>query len=156
MKLLFKQRLFSWFDSYDIYDETGNAFFTVEGKLDWGHRLEIYDRNRNHLGTVKERVLTWLPRFEMYISDQYAGQITKEFSFFRPVFSLDCNGWVVEGDWFQWEYQVKDPGGQLVMTASKELLNWTDTYVIDVANPQDALLAVMIVLAIDAVKCSQK
>ena len=29
MKLLFKQRLFSWFDSYDIYDEFGN---TVCGK----------------------------------------------------------------------------------------------------------------------------
>jgi len=25
MKLLFKQRLFSWFDSYDIYDEAGNT-----------------------------------------------------------------------------------------------------------------------------------
>ena len=25
MKLLFKQRLFSWFDSYDIYDEFGNT-----------------------------------------------------------------------------------------------------------------------------------
>ena len=25
MKLLFKQRFFSWFDSYDIYDEVGNT-----------------------------------------------------------------------------------------------------------------------------------
>ena len=25
MKLLFKQRFFSWFDSYDIYDEAGNT-----------------------------------------------------------------------------------------------------------------------------------
>ena len=24
MKLLFKQRFFSWFDSYDIFDENGN------------------------------------------------------------------------------------------------------------------------------------
>ena len=24
MKLLFKQRIFSWIDSYDIYDENGN------------------------------------------------------------------------------------------------------------------------------------
>ena len=31
MKLLFKQRFFSWFDSYDIYDETGTAVYTVEG-----------------------------------------------------------------------------------------------------------------------------
>ena len=25
MRLLFRQRLFSWFDSYDIYDEAGNT-----------------------------------------------------------------------------------------------------------------------------------
>ena len=29
MKLLFKQRFFSWLDSYDIYDEAGNTVFTV-------------------------------------------------------------------------------------------------------------------------------
>lgn len=28
MRLLFKQRFFSWFDSYDIYDEDGNTVFT--------------------------------------------------------------------------------------------------------------------------------
>ena len=43
MRLLFKQRFLSWFDSYDIYDEGGNTVFTVEGKLSWGHRLEIHD-----------------------------------------------------------------------------------------------------------------
>ena len=43
MKLLFKQRFFSWFDSYDIYDERGNTVFTVEGKLGWGHVLHVLD-----------------------------------------------------------------------------------------------------------------
>ena len=42
MKLCFKQRFFSWFDSYDIYDaSTGATAFTVEGKLAWGHCLHI-------------------------------------------------------------------------------------------------------------------
>ena len=31
MKLLFKQRFFSWFDSYDIYYEDGDVAYTVEG-----------------------------------------------------------------------------------------------------------------------------
>ena len=35
MKLLFKQRLFSWFDSYDIYDEFGNTVYVVKGQLSW-------------------------------------------------------------------------------------------------------------------------
>ena len=73
MKLLFKQRFFSWFDSYDIYDEFGNTVYTVEGQLSWGHCLHISDAEGNHVGTVKERVLTFLPKFEMYIGEQYAG-----------------------------------------------------------------------------------
>ncbi len=54
MRLLFKQRFLSWFDSYDIYDEEGRTAYTVEGKLSWGHRLEIYGPAGDHLGTVKE------------------------------------------------------------------------------------------------------
>ena len=30
MKLVLKQRLFSWFDSYDVCDEYGNAVFSVK------------------------------------------------------------------------------------------------------------------------------
>ena len=46
MKLLFKQRLFSWLDSYDIYDEAGSTVYTVKGQLAWGHCLKISDGGR--------------------------------------------------------------------------------------------------------------
>ena len=58
MKLLFKQRFFSWFDSYDIYNEAGQTVYTVRGQLAWGHCLKIYDARGVEIGTVKERVLT--------------------------------------------------------------------------------------------------
>ena len=61
MKLLFKQRLFSWFDSYDIYDEAGNTIFTVKGELAWGHLLRIYDANGNELGYIKEKISPFCP-----------------------------------------------------------------------------------------------
>ena len=154
MKLLFKQRMFSWFDSYDIYDEDGNTVFTVKGRLSWGHCLEIFDGQGAHMGTVKEEILTFLPRFALYASGNYIGEIKKEFTFFKPVFTLNCNDWTVEGDWMQWDYQVRTSAGELIMQAAKELFNWTDTYVIDVENPQNALLALLVVLAIDAEKCS--
>ena len=56
MKLLFKQRFFSWFDSYDIYDEFGKVMFEVKGQLSWGKRLEIYDASGAHLGTLCQKV----------------------------------------------------------------------------------------------------
>lgn len=155
MRLLFKQKLFSWFDSYDIYDESGNTIFTVQGKMSWGHRLEIYDRAGNHIGTVKEEIMTFIPRFSMYMGDNYIGSIKKEFTFFKPVYKLDCNDWQVIGDFFEWEYQVTDGAGFLVMQASKQVFNWTDTYVIDVESDENVLMSLMIVLSIDAVKCSQ-
>lgn len=83
MKMLFKQRFFSWFDSYDIFDENGRTLYSVKGELSWGHLLRIYDADGRELGYIKERVLTWLPKFEMYISDVCVGFVTKEFSFFR-------------------------------------------------------------------------
>ena len=156
MKLLFKQRFFSWFDSYDIYDEAGNTMFVVKGELAWGHLLRIYDTNGNEVGYIKEKILTWLPKFEMYIGDRYAGCISKEFTLFKPKFNIDYNGWHVDGDWFEWDYTILNSAGQSIASVSKELWNWTDTYVIDVHNPQDALYALMLVLAIDAEKCSRK
>lgn len=155
MRLLFKQRFFSWLDSYDIFDENGNTVFTVRGELAWGHLLRIYDACGNELGYVKERIFTWLPRFEMYVGDRYAGSIQKEFSFFRPKFSMDYNGWFVDGDWFEWDYSIQDPCGRCVAAVSKELWNFTDTYVMDVRDPKDALSVLMLVLAIDAEKCSR-
>lgn len=156
MKLLFKQRFFSWFDSYDIYDEAGQTVYMVKGQLSWGHCLNIYDAQENIIGTVNEKVLTWLPKFEMYLKGQYIGCIRKEFSLFFPRFTVDCNGWQVEGDWFEWNYRIVSSSGQVVASVTKELFNWTDTYVIDVADPQDALSVLMLVLAIDAEKCSRK
>ena len=156
MKLLFKQRLFSWLDSYDIYNEAGETVYTVRGQLAWGHCLKIYDAHGREVGTVRERILAFLPKFEMYISERYIGCISREFTFFRPKYNIDCNGWQVEGDFLEWDYTVSDSTGKNVASVSKELFNWTDTYIIDVCQPQDALCALMLVLAIDAEKCSRK
>lgn len=156
MKLLFKQRLFSWFDSYDIYDEDGDSVYTVKGQLSWGHCLKIYDADDHEVGTIQERILTLLPKFEVYLGNQYVGSISKEFSFFTPRFNIDYNGWHVEGDFFEWDYSILDQSGRQIAEVSKQLFNWTDTYVIDVQNPNDALGALMLVLAIDAEKCSRK
>ena len=155
MRLIFKQRFFSWFDSYDIYDEDGNVVYTVEGKLSWGHCLHILNSVGEHIGTVRERVLTLLPKFEMYVGDSYVGCIQKEFTFFTPRFDIDCNGWQVEGSFMEWDYTVTEPCGAPVARISKELFNWTDTYVIDVTDPRNALCVLMLVLAIDAEKCSR-
>lgn len=50
MKLLFKQRMFSWFDSYDIYDENENTVYVVKGQLSWGALPENLRHGRERAG----------------------------------------------------------------------------------------------------------
>ena len=155
MKLLFKQRFFSWFDSYDIYNEQGDIVYIVKGQLSWGHCLHILDAHQNHIATVKEVIFTFLPKFELYIGSEQIGTIQKELTFFRPKYDIECNGWHIDGDFMEWDYTISDGCNNTVASVSKQIFRMTDTYVIDVAEPQDALCALMVVLAIDAEKCSR-
>lgn len=154
MKLLFKQRFFSWLDSYDIFDEAGNTVYTVKGELSWGHKLQIYDANGLHVGTVKEELFKLLPKFAMYINDEFIGEVKKELSLFRPVFSLDCNDWKITGDFLEWDYEIVDANGVVIGDINRELFKLTDTYSLTISDPKNALYVLMIVLAIDAQKCS--
>ena len=45
MELYIRQRVFSWTDSYDVYDETGLARYEVRAEfLSLGHKIHIYDK----------------------------------------------------------------------------------------------------------------
>ena len=155
MKMQFKQRLFSWFDSYDIYDENGRILFTVEGKLSWGHCLHILNAAGEHIGTVQEKVLAFLPQFELYAYGEYLGRLRKEFTLFTPRFTIDCSDWEIEGSWTEWDYSIVSPSQGTVAYIGKELFHWTDTYAIDVPDAGNALCVLMVVLAIDAEKCGR-
>lgn len=155
MQLMFKQRVFSWFDSYDIFDAAGNTVYSVCGKPAWGHKMEVYDAAGNPLATLKQQVLTFLPRFDILVGGNVLGSIKKEFTFFKPSFCVDCNGWRVEGNFWEWDYAILNAQDQVVARIEKQFFQWSDTYIIDVFDERDALMALMVVLAIDAVKCSQ-
>lgn len=155
MRMHFKQRFFSWFDSYDIYDEYDNTLYVVKGQLSWGHCLKILDKYGCEVGTVKEKILSFMPRFEVYLGQQYLGCIRKEITFFTPKYDIDYNGWHIDGDFWEWEYNIIDSMGQLIGTISKELFHLTDQYIIDVVNDKDALIVLMFVIALDAEKCSR-
>ena len=153
MKLLIKQRVFSWTDSYDIYDENGNQKYCVKAELiALGHQLHVYDVNHNEIGMIKQKLLTFLPTFNIEVGGREIGSIQKKFTFLKPKYEVDYKGWRCEGDFLGWDYDVYS-GCSSIIHISKQLLSWGDTYVIDFANPSDELLGMMLVIAIDAANC---
>lgn len=154
MELLFRQRMLSWLDSYDIYDERGRTVYTVKGVVSWGHKLKIYDAHGRQVGMVKEKKLTLLPRFLLYEGGDKVGSLRKKVTMLRPRFKLDFRNWDIDGDVWEWNWRIEDGRGDTVMRAHKKLLSFTDTYVMDIRDPRDALHCLMVVLAIDAAQCT--
>ena len=58
MQLLIKQRVFSWTDSYDVYDETSAPRYFVKAEFfSLGHQIHIYDKQTGepHPAVVQKR-----------------------------------------------------------------------------------------------------
>ena len=156
MQLYIKQRFFSWTDSYDVYDDTGEPRYEVRAELlTMGHQIHVYDkRSGEEVGSIHQKLLTLMPQFEIVIGERSQGLVSKEFTFFRPRYWVDFHGWSVDGDLMGWDYRVCD-GAREVMSISKEVFNWTDTYVLRYDNPADEMPGLLLVLAIDAANCGK-
>lgn len=156
MQLLIKQRVFSWTDTYDVYDEYGQPRYFVRTEfLNIGHHIHVYRKDTGEeVGAIHQRLLTFLPKFDIEVSGREVGSISKEFSLFLPRYEVDYKGWDVEGNFLEWNYRVLQ-GNQEVMSIEKEWLTWGDTYVLRYSNPANELPGLLLVLAIDAANCDK-
>lgn len=154
MKLCIKQRVFSWTDSYDVYDETGRAKYFVKAEfLSLGHQIHVYEKNTGReVGSIHQRLLTLLPKFGIVIDGQERGSVSKQLSLFTPRYEVDFQGWEASGDFLGWNYSVSR-GDVDIMSISKEWLAWGDTYVMEYSNPVYEIPGLLLVIAIDAANC---
>lgn len=157
-KLLIKQRVFSWTDTYDIYDENEEPKYFVKGDFfTLGHRLHIYDYSTNReIGMIQERLLTWFGKAEITIGGRIVGTITRKWSFLRPKYTIDYNGWQVEGDFLEWNYTIVDANGRQIAAIDKELFHWGDTYALTICSDADEQDVLIMALTIDMLNCGQK
>lgn len=156
MRLLIKQRVFSWTDHYDVYDESGAPRYEVQAEfLTLGHQIHVYDKQTGReVGSIHQKLWTLMPTFEIVINGRVEGTVRKQFTLFAPRYQVDFRGWDAQGDFFGWDYQVTQ-GTATVMNISKELFHWGDTYTMTYTNPAYEMPGLLLVIAIDAANCSQ-
>jgi uncharacterized protein YxjI len=155
MKLYIKQKVFSWSDKFVIKDETGADKYHVEGELfSWGHKLHLFDMNDQEAAFIKQKILTFLPKFEVYIQENLAFEVVKEFTLFKPKYTMVGLDWVVDGDFWSHSYTITGNSG-IIASISKVWFSWGDSYELDIADGADEVSVVAAVLAIDCVLDAQ-
>jgi len=155
MKLYIRQKVFSWVDRFTVKDENGQDCYFVEGEFfSLGKKLHVYHMDGAEAAFIQQKVLSFLPRFFVFVAGQQAAEIVKQFSFLHPVYSIEGMGWEIEGSFWAHDYAIL-AGEKQIVTIHKEWMSWGDCYELDIADGEDEVLALSVVLAIDCVLAAQ-
>lgn len=155
MKLYIKQKVFSWNTRFTVKDEAGLDRYFVEGELfSWGKKLHVYDPQNQEAAFIQQKVFSFLPRYYVFSGGRQIAEIVKEFTFFRPKYSISGMNWTIEGSVWAHDYQIYD-NDRPIVSIQKEWFTWGDSYVLDIGDARDEIVALAVVLAIDCVLASQ-
>ena len=155
--LLINQKLFTWRDRFQVYDNAQNVKYSVEGEFtSIKHHLHIYNAAGKEIAFVKEKLLSLRPsaileehpvNFELEIGGRKIGQLRSKWSIGKRKYALD-NGWEITGNVIGWKYRITFRG-KTIATICMKPLYWGDTYLITFPEDENELLILLIVLAID-------
>jgi uncharacterized protein YxjI len=150
---LIRERFFRLGEDSEITDEQGRPVLHVDGKvLSLRNRLVIRDPEGREVAQVHRKLAALRPTYRVTVGGEDAAEVRKRL--FTPLgdrFTIDVPGpddLEMAGDLFDHEFTIRR-GDQVVATVSKRWFSMRDTYAVDVASGQDALLILASVLALD-------
>lgn len=158
MNLYIKQKLFSLGDKYDIYDENQYPMYHAWGEVfTIGNKIHLCDTQEQEVMFLKQRVLTFLPAFEIYKGDNLFATVSKEFTFFYKKINVESTygSFVIDGNFWDHEYTITCDG-KLFGSVSKEWLTWGDVYALNINSNEHSEFFVALVLAIDCILEGEK
>ena len=150
---LVKQKFRLGGERFDIKDDRGNIDYQVEGSFfQIPKSFTIYDAQGQTVSQISKIFLTFLPRFEIKLSDGTSFYIRKKLTFFRDKYEFDDLGLRIEGNIWDLNFKLLDDRDQLVAEIRKEIFHLTSTYTVTVYEDSYADLVISLCVAIDYVE----
>jgi len=151
MKLYLRQKVFSWGASFAVKNEAGDDYCTVKGEVfTIGRRLHVFDTTGSEIAYIEQQAWSWRPTFNIQIDGRAVCRVIKDFKPFTPTYHLEGLPWRMEGNFLGHDYSLH-AGDEQIMRLTKQWFTWGDSYELDIADADDALVCLCIALAVDAV-----
>ncbi|MFC4322576.1 LURP-one-related/scramblase family protein [Litchfieldia salsa] len=156
MKNLFiKQKVFSLGGKFTVKDQQEKDVYFVEGSfMKIPKTFSLMNTARDEIALITKKMFSFLPKFFVEVNGQEVLTIKKEFSFFKPRYSIDAAGIEVHGNWWDMDFKVLQHG-EVVGQVTKEWFTWGDSYKVQIMNEEMETIIIAIVVAIDCVKADE-
>ena len=152
-RFLVKQKFRLGGERFDIKDELGNVAYQVEGSFfQIPKTFTIYDVAGEQVSEISKEVLTFLPRFEIQLSNGDSFYIRKKLTFWKDKYEFDNLGLHIEGNVWDLNFKLLDGRDQVIAEITKELFHLTSTYTVTVYEDSYADLVISLCVAIDYVE----
>ncbi len=156
MRLIIKQKVFSWGDKFFVTDTNGDIKYIIQGEVfSLGKKLHIYDSDSNEVAFISQKLLSIKPCFLIFRDKIKTAEIVKDFSFFRPSYSIDGLNWKIDGNLLAHKYTIKENGISIAII-DKEFFTWGDSYTLDISDSAEEIIALSVILAIDCILDSSR
>jgi uncharacterized protein YxjI len=148
-----RQRLFAFGDDFDIENEQGERVFHVDGKaLRIRATLVFQDLQGHEIYRIQEKLLRVRDTMRIYRGKVVVARVYNAlFTPLRDRFRIEMPGgqdMTTHGNILYHEYTI-DRNGDTVARVSKRWFHVRDTYGVEVAQSEDALLVLAITVVID-------
>ncbi len=159
MRYVIKEKFWSWGDDFYIFDDQKRKVLFVDGEaFSWGDKLSVQDLNGNELAFISQKLLSFMPTYEIYRDGALFAQVKKEFNWFKKEFTLDVpgpNDYTIVGSFWLHNYEFTR-SGRCVARVSKAVWAWSDTYGIEIADGEDDVAILCAAIVIDQVLHDEK
>ena len=151
-----QRKFFTLGHDFKIQDDSGQDVYDVDGKfLSLGNKLAFRDMAGNELAYITQKMLVWGPTYEITHNGQLQAVVKQSlFTLFKHRFTVDVEGpddLVAQGNFLDYEFTFTR-NDQHVATISKQWFNIADTYGVEVAEGEDAVLILASAVVIDLVR----
>lgn len=141
-----------FFTEYGITSESDDLMFIVNSQFIGGRRvIRLFDIDDMELSRVHQMIPSFEPTFDIYIKNQYYGQVKKIFSFDEVRFQIisRTGPYIIEGDLLGNDYMIINAELELVATVSEDYTDEQGIYGVDIEEGEDEVFILALMTVVD-------
>ncbi len=152
MIYIIEKHLPSSYNVIDIYDESGEVYYTIDSQMLLGQRkLVLSDIDGQNIAVATRILPSIESKYQIDIEGSHSANIIQRFSFFEPDIQIDTEygKLYIEGDILNFDFSFVTSEGEEIANVKQDLIEDETMYGVMISDLYDEELVLILLVIID-------